>query len=129
MTKQLITLFICVQGFVLNAQQILDEKERAQVIDEILDDRFNNLLPKLMDAADIDMWVVISREYNEDPVIKTMLPATWLNARRRTILLFYRNKEKNSIEKLAVAVTMWVRILYLPGIRRKSPINGSAWWN
>jgi len=103
MIKQLITVFIFIQGFLLNAQQILNEKERAIVIDEILDDRFNNLLPKLMDAADLDMWVVISREYNEDPVIKTMLPATWLNARRRTILLFYRNKAKNTIEKLAVA--------------------------
>tara|TARA_R110002126_G_scaffold119604_3_gene260618 strand:- start:481 stop:1827 length:1347 start_codon:yes stop_codon:yes gene_type:complete len=86
-----------------HAQQILSEKERAMVIDEILDDRFNNLLPELMDITGLDMWVVISREYNEDPVIKTMLPATWLNARRRTILLFYRNKEKNTIEKLAVA--------------------------
>ena len=86
-----------------HAQQILSEKERAIVIDEILDDRFNNLLPELMDTSGLDMWVVISREYNEDPVIKTMLPATWLNARRRTILLFYRNKEKNTIEKLAVA--------------------------
>jgi Xaa-Pro aminopeptidase len=46
---------------------------------------------------------VISREYNEDPVMRTMLPATWLNARRRTILVFYRNKEQNTIEKLAVA--------------------------
>ena len=32
-----------------------------------------------------------------------MLPATWLNARRRTILMFYRDKKKNIIEKLAVA--------------------------
>lgn len=97
-------LFVCLI-FIgeIQAQQILNEKERAQVIDEILDDRFNNLLPELMDVADLDMWVVISREYNEDPVIKTMLPATWLNARRRTILLFYRDKAKNSIEKLAVA--------------------------
>ena len=97
-------LFVCLI-FIgeIQAQQILNEKERAKVIDEILDDRFNNLLPELMDVADLDMWVVISREYNEDPVIKTMLPATWLNARRRTILLFYRDKAKNSIEKLAVA--------------------------
>ncbi|WP_324027925.1 M24 family metallopeptidase [Maribacter sp. BPC-D8] len=97
-------LFVCLI-FIgeINAQQILNEKERARVIDEILDDRFNNLLPELMDAADLDMWVVISREYNEDPVIKTMLPATWLNARRRTILLFYRDRAKNTIEKLAVA--------------------------
>ncbi|MDO1514384.1 M24 family metallopeptidase [Maribacter confluentis] len=97
-------LFLCIFFIAkINAQQILSEKERAIVIDEILDDRFNNLLPQLMDAANIDMWVVISREYNEDPVLKTMLPATWLNARRRTILLFYRDKAKNTIEKLAVA--------------------------
>ncbi|MCG0016276.1 M24 family metallopeptidase [Winogradskyella immobilis] len=87
----------------INAQQILPERQRAEVVDEILADRFNNLLPQLMDNSGIDMWVLISREYNEDPVLKTMLPATWLNARRRTILVFYRNKEENKIEKLAVA--------------------------
>ncbi|NNC34809.1 MAG: M24 family metallopeptidase [Croceitalea sp.] len=89
--------------FMTWSQQILPEIERARVIDEILDDRFHNLLPQLMDETSIDMWVVISREYNEDPVLRTMLPAKWLNARRRTILVFYRNKGKNSIEKLAVA--------------------------
>ncbi|HAT66424.1 MAG TPA: Xaa-Pro aminopeptidase, partial [Flavobacteriaceae bacterium] len=47
--------------------QILPERERAKLKDEILADRFNNLLPKLMDETQIDMWLVISREYNEDP--------------------------------------------------------------
>ena len=75
------------------AQGNLSVKEQATVIDEILEERFDQLLPELMDLAEIDMWVVISREYNEDPVIKTMLPATWLNARRRTILLFFRDKK------------------------------------
>ncbi|MFT5102967.1 MAG: hypothetical protein ACI86C_000617 [Candidatus Latescibacterota bacterium] len=83
--------------------QILSERDRADLKDSLLADRFDNLLPKLMDDADMDMWLVISREYNEDPVMRTMLPATWLNARRRTILVFYRNKAKNTIEKLAVA--------------------------
>lgn len=83
--------------------QILPERDRAILKDEILEDRFENLLPQLMDDTGIDMWLVIAREYNEDPVIRTMLPATWLNARRRTILVFYRNKAKNIIEKLAVA--------------------------
>ena len=32
-----------------------------------------------------------------------MLPATWLNARRRTILVFYRDKKNNTVERLAVA--------------------------
>lgn len=85
------------------AQQILPENERARVVDEILEDRFNNLLPNLMDKTDIDMWILISREYNEDPVLRTMLPAKWLNARRRTILVLYRDKKNNTIDKLAVA--------------------------
>ena len=93
-------LFSSLKG---QAQHILSEKEQASVIDTILEERFNKLLPKLMDRTGFDMWIVISREYNEDPVIRTMLPATWLNARRRTILVFYRNKEKNTIEKMAVA--------------------------
>ncbi len=83
--------------------QILPERDRASVIDEILEDRFAVLLPELMDRTDIDMWVLISREYNEDPVLRTMLPSTWLNARRRTILVFYRDREKDQIERLAVA--------------------------
>ncbi|MFS4469213.1 M24 family metallopeptidase [Maribacter sp. 2210JD10-5] len=101
--KKLLFLFCFALIQSLWAQQILPERQRAQVVDEILEERFNSLLPELMDTTGIDMWIIISREYNEDPVIKTMLPATWLNARRRTILLFYRNKSKNTIEKLAVA--------------------------
>jgi Xaa-Pro aminopeptidase len=89
--------------FIICSQNLLPEVERARVVDEILAERFNHLLPELMDKTDIDMWVVISREYNEDPVLKTMLPATWLNARRRTILLFYRDKANDTIHKLAVA--------------------------
>lgn len=87
----------------ISQAQVLTERDRAAVVDGILNDRFTNLLPQLMDRAAIDMWIVISREYNEDPVLKTMLPSTWLNARRRTILVFNRNKESNEVERLAVA--------------------------
>ncbi|KAA3620991.1 MAG: M24 family metallopeptidase [Flavobacterium sp.] len=98
-----ILLFLFFFGTLSMSSQILSEWDRAKLKDEILADRFNNLLPSLMDRADIDMWLVISREYNEDPVMRTMLPARWLNARRRTILVFYRDKSNNTIEKLAVA--------------------------
>ncbi len=100
MKKLFIVIFLI--GFSMNGQ-ILDQRERAVKINEILKYRFENLLPKLMDQAEIDMWILISREYNEDPVLKTMLPAEWLNARRRTILVFYRNNDKSSLDKLAVA--------------------------
>ncbi len=83
--------------------QILSERERSEVRDEIINDRLINLLPQLMDRADIDMWIVMSREYNEDPVIRSMLPAKWFAARRRTILVFYRDKENDLTERLAVS--------------------------
>ena len=101
--KSLLTLLLFSLSYQLFCQQILSEEERAQVIDEILNERFDVLLPELMDQSDLDMWILISREYNEDPVLRTMLPSTWLNARRRTILLFYRDKTRDTIEKLAVA--------------------------
>jgi Xaa-Pro aminopeptidase len=85
------------------SQKILSEKDRAAVIDEILEDRMANLLPKLMRKAGIDMWVIISREYNEDPVMKTMLPSEWLSARRRTIMVFTDKGEKEGVERLAIA--------------------------
>ena len=86
-----------------HAQDILPEEARAAVVDEVLADRLDSLLPALMDRTGIDMWVLISREYNEDPVLRTMLPATWLNARRRTMMLFYRDRSRDTVEKLAVA--------------------------
>ncbi|MGI8599639.1 MAG: M24 family metallopeptidase [Chitinophagaceae bacterium] len=82
---------------------ILSLKERARVQDELLMDRFENLLPSLMREQGMDMWLVIGREYNEDPVLKTMLPSTWLNARRRTILLFFDRGNQRGLERIAVA--------------------------
>jgi Xaa-Pro aminopeptidase len=83
--------------------QVLSLREQSRVTDEILSERLDRLLPVLMDRNAIDMWVVISREYNEDPVLRTMLPSTWLSARRTTMLVFYRDPSKKSLEKLAVA--------------------------
>lgn len=98
---KILILFLCV-NFSLNAQ-ILSEKDRSAVIDDLLKDKFENLLPDLMDRAGIDMWILISREYNEDPVLKTMLPSTWLNARRRTILVFNKPTDSKKVERIAVA--------------------------
>lgn len=87
----------------LAVPEILPMRERAQKINHILDDRLQNLLPTLMRREGIDMWILISREYNEDPILKTMLPANWLSARRRTILVLFDPGEGKPIERLAVA--------------------------
>jgi len=83
----LIICFLFISN-VLKSQNILNLRQQAKVIDEIQKDRLENLLPKLMKLHDVEMWVLITREYNEDPVVKTFLPPTWLNARRRTIIVF-----------------------------------------
>ena len=98
-----IFVFVFVLLVLKSEGQVLSMREQAKVMDELLADRLNNLLPYLMEKNNIDLWVLISREYNEDPVLKTMLPATWLNARRRTILVFYNNPQQKKFKKLAIA--------------------------
>jgi len=78
-------------------------KDRATTINRLLEDKVKNYLPEIMRREGIDMWLVISREYNEDPVIETLLPAEWLAARRRTILVFYDRGDGKELETLAVA--------------------------
>jgi Xaa-Pro aminopeptidase len=82
---------------------ILSQREQADVIDDLTDDRLHNVLPGLMRREGIDMWVVISREYNEDPVIRTMLPARWMAARRTTMLIMFDRGPGKGVEYLAVA--------------------------
>ena len=67
---------------------ILSLREQAEVRDRWLGLRLQRVLPGLMTRTGIDLWIVSAREYAEDPVLETMLPATWLRARRRTILVF-----------------------------------------
>jgi len=101
MKNLLLATVLFVTG-VANAQ-VLTVRGQATVVNQILSERLNNLLPALMEKTGIDMWVIVSREYNEDPIMKTMLPAEWLYARRRTILVFYNNPGKKLFEKLAIA--------------------------
>jgi len=105
MCKYLFSQFLLMLSLVCIGQQIMPEvlsvEEQSRVVDEILEDRLDNLLPKLMRREGIDMWVLISREYNEDPVMKTILPSTWLAARRRTIMVFY--DDGTTLDKVAIA--------------------------
>jgi Xaa-Pro aminopeptidase len=82
---------------------ILDMRERARVVDEWTQFRLDHIVPELMRREGIDMWVLVAREYNEDPVLLTMLPATWQSSRRTTILVFFDPGDGHPVERLAVA--------------------------
>ena len=103
MKKLLLLAIICCFLQKIEAQPILSEREQSRVVDELLEERFNTILPELMQRTNIDLWLVISREYNEDPVLRTMLPSTWLSARRTTMIVFFQDAKTKSIEKLAIA--------------------------
>ena len=81
---------------------ILPLRQRATIRNEWLRSRLDSYLPELMKREGFDMWVVIAREYNEDPVIMSMLPEPFMNARRRTILLFTLLRD-GTVERLTFA--------------------------
>ena len=82
---------------------ILPLRERAVVVDRILKDRLDTVIPAIMREQGIQMWIVAAREYFEDPVIATMLDATSFHARRRTILIFSDPGDGKAVERLTVS--------------------------
>lgn len=81
--------------------QVLSPRARIAPENRILTERLQNLLPQLMAETELDMWLVINREYAEDPVYFTLVPQPTFAARRTTMLLFSR-KADGSLEKLSV---------------------------
>jgi Xaa-Pro aminopeptidase len=65
-------------------------------------DRLDNLLPQLMQEADLDMWLVINREYGEDKLFYTLVPQPTFAARRTTLLVFSKQPD-GSIERFSVS--------------------------
>lgn len=79
----------------LQLRQIADRR------DDLTRRRLDHLVPRILDEAGIDCWVLVSREYADDPVVMSMLPATWMSSRRRTILVFARGE--NGLERFSIS--------------------------
>jgi len=82
-------------------QAVLPQRDRVEVENRILTERLETLLPRLMAETDIDLWLVLSREYAEDPVYFTLVPQPTFAARRTTLLAFHR-KPDGSVDRLVV---------------------------
>ena len=92
------------QGSTLRALEgwhVLPPRQRVEPENRLLRERLEQLLPRLMAEANLDMWLVLNREYAEDPVYFTLVPQPTFAARRTTMLVFYR-KSDGTIERLAV---------------------------
>ena len=82
---------------------VLPLRERAALHDKLLAERLDTIVPALMREQKVDMWVLIAREYVEDPVLATMLDAESFHARRRTILVFFDPGGGKPVERLTVS--------------------------
>lgn len=83
-------------------EKILPLREQARVRDQWLSDRLNTVLPRVMKRENFDMWIVICREYNEDPVFQSLVPSTMLSARRLSILVFHL-RDDDTVESITIS--------------------------
>jgi hypothetical protein len=92
------------QGRVIpSVGHVLPERQRPDAVNAILKDRLDQLLPQLMREAGIDLWVVINREYAEDPVYLTLVPEPTFAARRTSMLVFFDRGPEKGVERLTVS--------------------------
>ena len=82
---------------------VLPHRERAAAVNRLLRHRLDELLPRLMREAGLDMWLVINREYAEDPVYLTLVPEPVFAARRTTMLVFFDRGPDQGVERLTVS--------------------------
>lgn len=80
---------------------LLPLRQQAALKNLWLKQRLDSIIPQIMARANFDMWLIVCREYNEDPVIMSLLPAPAMSARRRTILVFSRRAD-GTIERLCI---------------------------
>jgi len=86
----------------LPTNRVLTHREEAPIIFSRIEERFEELLPGLMRRENIDMWLIVSREYNDDPVFRSMAPLTTYSSRRRTILVFNDQGGSAGVERLSM---------------------------
>jgi Xaa-Pro aminopeptidase len=107
-----ITVFILIHTSYLSAYQtgtqnnyekILPLKERAELQNEWLKWRFDNILPELMRNSGIDLWLIINREYNEDALYFTLSPQPTIYSYRTTILMLHDKGNKLGVDRLSAS--------------------------
>ncbi|MEM9173286.1 MAG: M24 family metallopeptidase [Pseudomonadota bacterium] len=85
---------------VTGPRAVLDYRDRPEAENQHLATRLETLLPELMDETGLDMWLVLNREYAEDPIYFSLVPQPTFAARRTTMLVFHRTEA--GVDRLTV---------------------------
>jgi hypothetical protein len=87
-----------------NFPKILPLREQARIVNDILRDRLETILPQVMREAGFDMWLIVCNEDNHDPVFSTMIPwETW--APILQMLVFYDPGEGQAIQRFNISLS------------------------
>ena len=81
--------------------KILPYRQQEQIRNRWLKKRLETVLPAVMKRCGIDVWVVCCKEYNEDPVLTTLVPCAMMTARRTTMLVFHLQKD-GAVRRMAI---------------------------
>jgi hypothetical protein len=77
-------------------------RAQAALQQQWLEARLTRVLPGLMRKHGVEMWLIICREYNEDPAFWSVVSPTTFAARRRTMYVFYDGGDGTGVERLAL---------------------------
>ena len=84
--------------------KILPMRERSEVLDRVLADRLENVLPTAMRESGLDMWLIICQEDDLDPVYETMIPMdTWCPILQ--MLIFHDRGPEEGVERINLSFT------------------------
>jgi hypothetical protein len=83
---------------------VLGVRDQSRVVNEILRERLDVLLPTLMREAELDMWIVVCNEDNYDPVFATVTPwDVW--APILQMIVFFDRGGADGVERLNLSIT------------------------
>ncbi|MCI9049006.1 MAG: aminopeptidase P family protein [Coprobacillus sp.] len=82
--------------------KIKSTREQNEIKDICLKERLELIVPKVLKESKADMWIVASKEYHEDLVFDSLTPASYLTARRITMLVFV--KAGNEVKRLSLSM-------------------------
>ncbi len=103
MLKQVfLILLLTTVAYSENIQPLPPLRLQAEAQQEWLKLRLERVLPALMRKYNVELWLVICREYNEDPVFFSLISPTVFAARRRTIYVFHDRGPEKGVERLAL---------------------------
>ncbi len=84
--------------------KVLSMRERSRVVNRVLAERLDTVLPVAMREPGLDMWLIICQEDDLDPVYETMIPMdTWCPILQ--MLVFYDRGPGLGVERINLSFT------------------------